>query len=263
MDRVPVDGENRTKEPDDVPRLSPPSQDEVIYRALCLRALQFRAVFEYIRRGNPDPDGELRADLRRRVVALNAWVSVEGIDLHLSAPEQELLARDLGAWSEQEIPDAGGRSEALGIILWALGQVATIPPYDQGFEDTDRCIQWLEPAEEVLARMRLRPAEEIARAREVAELWHWRARTAQFQHEQWRLARRRNLAAAIREAARRAHANGAPSPVNDDFPAFGKPYVKLDGAERHFARSIAAERHFALNWLCGYSEDWDSTPTDT
>jgi hypothetical protein len=263
MDRVPADGENKTKEPGVVPRFPPPTQDEVIYRALCLRAVQCRAVFEYVHRETPDPDGEVRADLRRRVVALDAWISVEGIDLHLSAAEQALLARDLGTWVEEEILGAGRRSEALGTILWALGQVAAIPPYDREFEDTDQCIQWLEPAPEVLARMRLRPAAEIARAREVAELWHWRACTAQFQREQWRLAKRRNLAAIIREAARRAHASGAPRPIEDDFPAFGKPYVKLDGAERHFAQSIAAERHFALNWLCGYSEDWDGTPTDT
>lgn len=27
--------------------------------------------------------------------------------------------------------------------------------------------------------------------------------------------------------------------------------------------SIAIERHYALNWLCGYAEDWDSVPTET
>ena len=29
--------------------------------------------------------------------------------------------------------------------------------------------------------------------------------------------------------------------------------------------SIAAERHFALNWLCGYAPGnrWDATPTET
>jgi hypothetical protein len=29
--------------------------------------------------------------------------------------------------------------------------------------------------------------------------------------------------------------------------------------------SITEERHFALNWLCGYApdNDWDATPTPT
>jgi hypothetical protein len=264
MDRAPVDGENKTKEPGAAPRLSPPTQDEVSYRALCLRALQFRAVFEYAYRGNPDPDGELRADLRKRLVALNAWVSVEGIDLHASATEGALLAKALGTWVEQELRDASWRNEAYGTVLWALGQIPVIPPYDQQFEDTDQCIEWLEPATEVLARMRLRPAAEIARARKVAELWNWRARTTRLQHQQWRLAKRHNLPAVIRRAAHLAHEHGdLPPPMKDDFPAFGKPYARLSSKEHSEAESIATERHFALNWLCGYSEDWDSTPTDT
>lgn len=261
---MPGEREERTKEQDAPPRFAPPTQDEVVYRALCLQALQLRAIFEYVYRASPKPHDEMLAGLRPRVIALNAWVSVEGIDLHQSAREKALLAKCLGAWQEQEVFDAAWRSEALGVLLWALGQYPSISSYDQRFEDTDEHIRWLEPAAEVLARMHLRPAEEIARARDVAELWHWRARTTQFQREQWRLARRYNLPAIIRDAARRAHANGdLPPPVQDDFPAFGKPYAKLRHTERLLAMSIAAERHFALNWLCGYSQDWDATPTDT
>jgi hypothetical protein len=27
--------------------------------------------------------------------------------------------------------------------------------------------------------------------------------------------------------------------------------------------SIARERQYGLNWMCGYSSDWDDVPTDT
>lgn len=257
-------GDHTTREAAETLRFSPPTQDEVIYRALCLRALHLRAVFEHVYRTHRDLDDEARAGLTRRVVALNAWVSVEGLDLHQSAKEKALFARGLGAWEERELLEAGWRNEALGALLWALGTIAALPPYDRQFEDTDSYIGWLEPAAPVLARMRLRPAAGIERARNVAELWHWRARTTQLQREQWRLAKRHNLPAIIRDAARRAHHNGdLPAPIKDDFPAFGKPYAKLNDTERALAMSIAMERHFALNWLCGYSEDWDTTPTDT
>jgi Domain of unknown function (DUF4272) len=243
---------------------SPPSQDVVAYRALCLSALQFRGIFEHAYRTCRELGDEALEGLFARAVALKAWISVEGLDLHLSGAERTLFAKDLGTWREQEFLNAIWRNEALGVLLWALGQTAEIPPYDQQFGDVDQCIAWLEPAPAVLARVRLRPAVEIERARNVAELWNWRARTTRLQQTQWRLAKRHNLPAVIRRVAHLAYENGdAPAPIKDDFPAFGKPYARLSQREHSEAESIAMERHFALNWLCGYSEDWDSTPTDT
>ena len=49
------------------------------------------------------------------------------------------------------------------------------------------------------------------------------------------------------------------------FLAFGKAYRDLGPEEYAIATSIARERHFALNWLCGHAPGnrWDETPTDT
>ena len=55
-------------------------------------------------------------------------------------------------------------------LVWALGR-AQLPPYDRPF-DRARLL------ETTLESATLRPAEEIERAREIARLWHWRARTA-------------------------------------------------------------------------------------
>lgn len=45
---------------------------------------------------------------------------------------------------------------------------------------------------------------------------------------------------------------------------FGRPYAEMDPDQWDIVRSITMERHFALNWLCGYppDNDWDQTPTD-
>lgn len=69
-----------------------------------------------------------------------------------------------------------------------------------------------------------------------------------------------------RFAARKAAEAGTIPPcVEDDFPANGKAYRDLTAQEWSEVRSITVERHFALNWLCGYAPDnqWDDTPTDT
>jgi hypothetical protein len=53
--------------------------------------------------------------------------------------------------------------------------------------------------------------------------------------------------------------------IEEDFPAKGKADRGLSAQESSEVRSITFERHFALNWLCGYSpgNEWDQTPTDT
>lgn len=67
----------------------------------------------------------------------------------------------------------------------------------------------------------------------------------------------------IADADGALEAGDAPEVIGTDFPAFGKAYVELDADEYAVTTSIAQERHFALNRLCGYSRDWDKTPTDT
>lgn len=68
----------------------------------------------------------------------------------------------------------------------------------------------------------------------------------------------------IKEVAERAYKEHAIPIMQDrDFSLFGKPYYKLTEEEYSIATSIAMERHYTLNWLCGYSTDWDTTPIDT
>jgi hypothetical protein len=53
--------------------------------------------------------------------------------------------------------------------------------------------------------------------------------------------------------------------IADDYPAKGKAYRDLNTEEWAEVRSVTVERHFTLNWLCGYAplNDWDRTPTGT
>ena len=53
--------------------------------------------------------------------------------------------------------------------------------------------------------------------------------------------------------------------VDEDLVAKGKPYRELSEGELSELLGIAAERHRALNWLCGYApdNDWAAVPTET
>jgi hypothetical protein len=180
--------------------------------------------------------------------------------LDLSPQEMELLARTADAWSDQEVFDATWRGEALGTLLWALDLVPELPPYDRPFDHVGlaRTLK-LNGAE-------LRPRDEIEPARETARLWHWRARTALVQrngaaHLTPRWISFDQLVAAT---AMKGHERGLlPTPLRGDFPAFGKGYRHLSDEQRSLVYSIAAERHYALEWLCRPARDWDEVDTET
>lgn len=170
--------------------------------------------------------------------------------------ERALLAR----LEQQDVVDATWRGEALGTLLWALGVVEELPPWDEPFDHV------------ALARTldldgaSFRGDEELQEALETARLWHWRARTTVLQHdpdfelpEQWS-----SFDQLVAAAAMKGYEDDLlPQPHRGDFRAFGKAYRHLSREQHALALSIAAERHFALAWLNGLSDDWDSTPTDT
>jgi hypothetical protein len=179
------------------------------------------------------------------------------------APEEEWTAEErrlLSRHDEQGVLDATWRAEALAMLLWALGVFDELPAWDEP-------VDHLRLARELdLEDARLREDDELADALEAARLWHWRARTTVLEAdpavdlpERWR-----SFDQLIAATAMKGYEDGLlPQPRRGDFPAFGKSYRHLDEAQHAVASSIAAERHFALAWLNGLSDDWDSTPTDT
>ena len=168
--------------------------------------------------------------------------------------------------------DASWRLEAFQVLLWALGQLSVLPPFDTLAERED--VKRFPPPEMTasFSGATLISSSVIDKARDVAELWHWRSRTRQLIERGDTLSRRlqtrevKSFDDIVRLAVRKAHDDGViPPPIDDDFPALGKAYRALTADEWAMVASITRERHFALNWLCGYApgNQWDRTPTDT
>lgn len=257
------------------PGFPPPSQEQVAYRALCLSGLAIRAGFEHLTHmwvasardlSHPDFEG-----MHQREEALNVWLEREHLIEHQTERERLLFGQGLGDWGDQAVLDGTWRKESLGVLLWALSIAPALPTYDTEFSEQVHLeyVGWLKPAQEFLSRGVLRPFDEISHARDVAELWHWRSRTTALQRSGERPPNDypkelNTYEKIIRVTAE--HAFGSediPRPIKHDFPAFGKPYARLTEEEYSICTSIAMERHYALNWLCGYAEDWDNVPTDT
>lgn len=176
--------------------------------------------------------------------------------------------------SLQQHLDGMWRLEAAQILMWALRLLAEMPAPDTQSDIDLPNLEMLNRPTSFLSSAVLRTQSEISRARNLAELWHWRSRTEELiregspllPDEQMTRDGLRSYQDIVRMAANAAHESGdIRFVIGDDFGVKGKPYGQLSPEEWSEVRSITIERHRALNWLCGYSpnNEWDQTPTDT
>ncbi len=192
----------------------------------------------------------------------------------MSENERKFAGTTCITMTDRQRMDASWRVECVQVLLWALGMIPEIPPYDQ---DCKPGMLKQVPGGSVsafAAGARLREAAAMGKARDLAEFWHWRSRTRELIEKgtefkatpEMKAAGMNSLDDIVRISAKAAfEKREIPQLIDGDFPAKGKAYRDLTDQEWSEVKSITMERHFALNWLCGYApnNDWDETPTDT
>jgi hypothetical protein len=245
-----VDGEMRFK-----------TQEEVAYRALALIALTYRVSTDSLARTDPEKNGRWNEILTQ----LRGWVSDQGIEAHLSPIESKAVAQPLGRIDDDTLFDLSWRLQALVAVLWALRKVEPMPTYAESCAaDALPLMPFARPIEEFLTTIQLRPEEELVAERHRAEFWNWRARADLFRRRGTKPPVGETYATTIARAAQAALEDGIVTEMREgDVVCQGVPYHALSQEAFADAASTAQERHFALNWICGYAEDWDDTPTDT
>jgi hypothetical protein len=205
---------------------------------------------------------------RQRQAQVADGLKETGVWSAMSLSERAFMLAPPNQIGGQALRNVSWLMESAVCLLWALGYVEQLPPYD-----TQSDIEHLKrlPSDGIVAVIRnatLRDAGAISRARDVAELWHWRSRTRQLQESgrSVELPNDLTLVDVIRMAGENAAAAGLfERAIEGDFPALGRSYAQLTADEWADLTSIAIERHKALNWLCGYAPGnrWEETPTDT
>ena len=122
-----------------------------------------------------------RADFRAEMVARHAGENdrLRRARLWKRATEAEraFLEADADDWTEQQRIDASWCGEAAGTLLWALGEIDALPPFDVEHVPENLDVLPDDPPAKLMRRARLRSGAEIETAREVSELWHWRSHT--------------------------------------------------------------------------------------
>jgi hypothetical protein len=190
----------------------------------------------------------------------------------LTPLEREFFHTDAVTLTERQQIDGSWRIESLQVLLWALNAIDELPPYDQTVQQDLTSFVPLHALAEAKRGARLRPLKEIEAERAIAELWHWRSQARDLidagRAPPSTLIKKTGLRTyeeIVRATARWAEDyHQIDRAIDDDFPAFGKPYRQLNGAEWTAVRSVTLERHHALNWLCGYAQGhkWHETPTE-
>lgn len=191
----------------------------------------------------------------------------------LTDGERELSEATLITITEEQQIDASWWIEGAAMLAWALGMLEELPPFDTQVEH-ELLAKIPNPASlgTFRAQAKLRPVEELESARSAAELWNWRSRTRELQEggftmpEEMKKPGLSSLDDIIRVTTAHAMNEGTiRRAIDGDFAARGAAYRDLPEDAFSEVRSIAVERHRALNWLCGLAPEnaWEATPVET
>ncbi len=223
----------------------------------------------------PDADrSKFVLDLAARRDKTISYLRESGLWRSMSTKEQTMMETTPLSMTKQQHIDASWSMEGAAVLMWTLSLLDELPPY--GTLSNPELLKQIPSVDlDTFARSAtLQPVEQIDRARNVAEFWHWRSRTRELiergdTFSSTDATRTRGINSyddIVRLSARQGFTNGdLPPCVDDDFAVDGKAYRDLSESDWSRVRSQTIERHRAFNWLCGYSKgnDWDKTPTET
>ncbi|HEU0115124.1 MAG TPA: DUF4272 domain-containing protein [Thermomicrobiales bacterium] len=190
---------------------------------------------------------------------LAAWTAAEGLPALATEAEAATFAAPLGALDPLLIEDATWDAEALVALAWALGLISPMPPYDAIANPLAALSAMPLPWDSIAQFARsakLRPETELAKERERAEVWRWRALTEMAKRDA-PAATRPKLETAMNQFSREAAAAGFIAETkDDDFPVGHRPYRRISDEQLDDLAEIARQRLHALNWCCGFGDSW-------
>ncbi len=240
----------------------------VANRAMCLGTLLKRYGLEQGMNSIDDLPEKIRDGWHREHEGihqhLRQWCAEEKLLDYFSSNERLLVDAKLGDWQQLDLAMVKWRGESLGMMLWALG-VVDVPYYDTQFmnESLLEPLDLMNPTIDFMWQADLIEPDFIHQARDLAEIWHWRAQITEQQKRGDAPLEGKTFDDEIKRVAHDVYVTGnLPELIDGDFPVLGKAYAALSDEEFEKIGAIAKERHYALNWLCKLSDDWDNIPLE-
>ena len=148
-----------------------PTARAVADRALVLYALVRRASIELIVAETRDQMRRRQAETAR--LETDRWFERESLVDAITIPERSLFDAETSAWPPEAIADGMWRKEALGVLLWALRMVESLPPIDVEFavEDLNAAIEGAGSVSVFRSTARLRDPGDVEAAWREADTW--------------------------------------------------------------------------------------------
>ena len=155
--------------------------------------------------------------------SVREWLKEHRLEGALSKRERAFVYSDNP--SQQQMAAASWRLECCPVLMWALGRLPQLPSAskDSSWQELGIDLEFLDNPESVIASAKVRDEKSLRELQDEIESQHWGIRAG--------------------PAGRRLF----PDPRR----------------EENANHEIVYERHYAINWLCGYAEDWDDISTDT
>lgn len=233
------DGDGRALIAEGVPR---PDAARVAERALALLSIAFRALLEDDAGG---PDEAQAEALRRELVA---WIDARpALAAELEPDERAIVDAPIGELDAQARIDAVWRAEGAAVLLWALG-ARPLPPHDVSEHPyaLAKGAGLLAAPAPALANPVLRSHEELDAMRRRLLGLHWRIREHDVDP-----GGAVDLAAFARDSWFGGFDLAGVALADSDLAVAGVAITGADPARVAHVRSIATERHVAINWVFG------------
>lgn len=215
-------------------------------------------------------DKEMGKDMIKAISSMKSF----GLWEHATKTEKDFLSSFGSKMDSKAQMNANWRMEAAAIMIWALKLVDKFPDINEQTSPELLKIVELKKLGLFSNGLSLRSYDEISKMRDIIETWHWRVNTRRLIEDNFNFQPDENMKKVginslddiVRMTAKSAYANGdIKEIIDDDFVFKGQPFRDLNKEDFNEATSIIIERHYALNWLCGYAPNnkWDETPTNT
>jgi hypothetical protein len=258
-----------------------PTSQDVVRRFVILKSQVFYSLgvppLDYFRQKLADLSVEQQKEILQKFKEasnqIKSFLKSSHLWKYMTDDEREFMEVDLLRMNIQAHYNATWRLESAVVLMWALRMIDEFPAFDTQTNPEilkkvqDEYLLKFTGGEELL------PADVLERQRGIAELWHWRSRTRELIERGDKIPPEMTAKLGftsfdqiIEMAANKAFRDGEILHIIDnDFVACGKAFRDLTDEEWHWVKSVIMERHYAMNWLCGYApgNKWDRTPTDT
>lgn len=237
-------------DPEEEFSLTPPSEERVQRRAWALSCVVCRAFMESF------DDAAEAATLQSRILS---WIDAIDLRSEFEPSEITMIEADIGVLSPQDVANGSWRSEGLAVLAWALAR-NELPAHDVMVDPSAAANSVLFLAEDALDRrheLRLRSADELAKLSAVQLALHWRLREFSLR------ATPLDFRKFVETAWFGPLSIEGVELAENDLAIDGVPLSKAPVDRFQQCRSIAMERHQAINWLSGWDEIYSEVDTST